>query len=454
MIVPQNRLIFWVGATIPLMTVAVAVPETIWLAGPPLLVLAIVAFTDAFRTRHRLAGLRIIIPDVLRFSKDRDGLIPLRIENPRQQIQRVIMALGLPPEITTSESELLIDLPVNEPIAAMTWPCRAVRRGRYILDRCYVQTASPWGLWATHTRMPLQTEIRVYPNIFKEKSKVAALFLGRGVLGVHPYRQVGKGREFEKLREYAPGDSFEDINWKATAKRGSPVSKVYQIERTQEVYVIIDASRLSARGAGLVSERRLTARQDDPGRTTVLERFVTAALIMGLAAERQGDLFGLLTFSNQIMSFVRAKNGKTHYDACRESLYTLQPQGVSPDFAEVFTFIGHKLRRRALLVFLTNMDDPVLAEDFIKNVQVIARRHLILVNMIRPPVARPLFSNPDVRHHDELYQELGGHLLWTSLRETQRHLKKRNVAFHTLDNEKMCAEMVAQYIQVKQRQIL
>jgi len=34
-----------------------------------------------------------------------------------------------------------------------------------------------------------------------------------------------------------------------------------------------------------------------------------------LAAEQQGDLFGLLTFSDKVQKFVRAKNGKTHYAA-------------------------------------------------------------------------------------------------------------------------------------------
>src|SRR5207249_6090507 len=85
------------------------------------------------------------------------------------------------------------------------------------------------------------------PNLFSERKQLVALFLNRGTFGLHAQRQIGKGRDFEKLREYIPGDSFDEIHWKASAKRGRPVTKVFQIERTQEVYVIIDASRLSAR---------------------------------------------------------------------------------------------------------------------------------------------------------------------------------------------------------------
>ena len=110
---------------------------------------------------------------------------------------------------------------------------------------------------------------------------------------------------------------------------------------------------------------------------TTLERFVTAGLVLGLAAEQQGDLFGLLTFTNKVESFVRAKNGKAHFSACRDALYTLQPQVVTPDFDELCTFIRLRMRRRALLVILTSLDDPVLAESFVRNLELIRRQHPI-----------------------------------------------------------------------------
>src|SRR5208282_4117081 len=134
------------------------------------------------------------------------------------------------------------------------------------------------------------------------------------------------------------------IHWKATARRGKPITKVFQIEKTQEVYVIVDASRLSARevqssrskvqGSMLPDDTQPGILNPEPG-TSTLERFVTAALVLGLAAERQGDLFGLLTFTDKVEKFVRAKNGKNHYSTCRDALYTLEPKIVTPDFDEL-----------------------------------------------------------------------------------------------------------------------
>ena len=102
----------------------------------------------------------------------------------------------------------------------------------------------PWVSGVCAKPVPVGAEIRVYPNLVTERKNLAALFLNRGSFGLHAQRQLGKGREFEKLREYVPGDGYDELHWKATARRGRPITKVYQIERTQEVYVVIDASRL------------------------------------------------------------------------------------------------------------------------------------------------------------------------------------------------------------------
>ena len=176
--------------------------------------------------------------------------------------------------------------------------------------------------------------------------------------------------------------------------------------------------------------------------------------MLGLAAEKQGDLFGLITFTDKVEKFVRAKNGTAHYHACRDALYTLQPKIVTPDFDELCTFIRLRLRRRALLVFLTALDDPTVAENFVRNVDLIRRQHLVLVNMIQPPGVQPLFANPKVADTDDLYQQLGGHLRWQNLRALQKNLQRRGVQFSLNANERLSAEIVSQYLAVKQRQLL
>ena len=107
-----------------------------------------------------------------------------------------------------------------------------------------------------------------------------------------------------------------------------------------------------------------------------------------------------------------------------------------------------------MLLFLTCLDDPVLAEGFIRNVRIISRTHLVYVNMLRPSLARPIFQSSGPKTLNDIYEKLGGHFLWEGLRETKKVLDRRGVGFSLLSNEKMCAQLVSQYLNMKQRQIL
>ncbi|MGD1967520.1 MAG: DUF58 domain-containing protein [Desulfobacterales bacterium] len=454
-IVPTYRLLLLAGCVLLPSTLLVAVvapmriPTILLAAG-----LFVVAIADGYRSRGRLQGIHVVLPEIVRVSRGRQGSFNLQIENENPNIRRLRLGLAFPEEIDTSAVEQTVELPSDTQSSAITWWLTGLKQGRYQIDRCYLEAVSPWGLWAVRSAVAAQMEIRVYPNLFNEHKNLSGLFLNRG-LGIHAQRQVGKGRDFEQLREYLPGDSFEDIHWKTTAKRGIPITKIFQIERTQQIYVIIDASRLSARPS---ATGRPTGVRDGHHSaddiTPILQRFITAALIMALAAERQGDLFGLLTFDDKVRSFLKAKMGKAHFNVCRDALYTLQPQNVSPDFAELFTFIGTKIRRRALMVFLTHLDDPILADGFTRHIDLIARHHVVLVNMIKPLLAQPLFRSESVSSVNDVYNDLGGHMLWRRLREIQKVLQKRGVGFAMLENENLCTDLVGQYLTLKRRQVL
>ncbi len=451
---PRGRLLFWTALILPAFALLGAwAPGVIVISCIAVALLLTAALGDAWFSRHCLKGVNVEAPEVIRLSRDRKDAIRLRILNERMAPLHLRLGLAMPVEIVSPMHVLETRLPANVAASSVSWSCTATSRGRFILDRCHIETSSTLGFWTIRTRVPLRSEIRVYPNLMVEQKQLTGLFLNKD-LGMHIRQRVGKGREFEQLRDYLPGDNFEDIYWKATARRRSPVTKIYQIEQSQQVYLIIDASRLSTRNANCVIDRRSRPRENESRGGSILDRYVTAALIMGLAAEQQGDLFGLLTFGEKINLFLKAGRGKAHFSACRDALYTLEPRTAAPDFEELFTFIGGRLRRRALLVFLTNLDDPVLAENFIQGVDMISRRHLILVNMFRPLNAWPLFSSPDVQSISGVYQHLVGHVLWETLRETDSYLKRRGVGFTLLENEKICNQLVSRYIDVKQRQLL
>ncbi|HMK50458.1 MAG TPA: hypothetical protein VK435_10425, partial [Thermodesulfovibrionales bacterium] len=187
-------------------------------------------------------------------------------------------------------------------------------------------------------------------------------------------------------------------------------------------------------------------------RNTFLDKFIAAALVMGVAARRQGDLFGVISFSDKVHNFVRAKSGREHYSNCREALYQLQPRIVTPDFDELSSFIGMRMRRRSLLVILTNLDDPVIAENLLRNMDLLGRRHVIIVAMIGPDGIRPLFSNGGAKTINDIYDNLGGHMLWHSLLELEKALLRKGVRFMVQDHDMLCLGLISRYMDIKQRQ--
>lgn len=395
---------------------------------------------DAWLTRGADRRLRLQLPERLDLTLGRTEELPLRLSATRPA--RLALGLALPPGIASDQTSRRLALAEGESVE-VAWPIHPLRRGRYRLGRVWLRIDSPFGFWGRQTPYVVDSRLHVYPDLGRERRNLASLFLNRWEPGDHRRRPVGQGREFEKLRDYLPGDSLVDIHWKATAKRNHPVTKEFRIERTQEIYLVVDASRLSARTG-------VAGGEGDP----LIERFLSATLALGLVARREGDLFGLVCFDDRVRTFLRAKSGQAHFNACREAIFDLQARMVAPDYRELATFLNLNLRRRALLIILTCLDDPALADDFSASAPALARRHLVLAAMPRPAAARPLFTEQGVANRDDLYRHLAGHLQWQSLRELQKTLRHAGVALHLLNEERLSAEVAARYLDVKRRQLL
>jgi uncharacterized protein (DUF58 family) len=345
--------------------------------------------------------------------------------------------------------EIWVSLPSDGKPGVGEWEVIALERGVYRFEQAFVETASGLGLWDMRRAVAVSCEVRVYPDLSRERTLLAPLFMRKGALGTHQVRQLGKGREFEQLRDYLPGDSFGDIYWKGTAKRRYPVTMMHQIERTQEMHVVLDVSRRSARPL----ENLNAADRFEP--KTQCERFIQAALVLALAAEQQSDRFGLMTFSDQVHTTLPAGGGRAHYNAVRDALYTLEPRVVSPDFNELFIQIGNRLRHRSLVIVLTDLGEPWLSESFAESVRHAARRHVVLVHVLGSKEFMPLFNKHDaIGHADQLYSRLAGHLMWSDLQATMRGLKQSGVHLTSSLQESLIADVVSEYLNVKKRQLL
>ncbi len=429
-----------------------------------LLAVLLVSLMDLWLSRGKLLLLDCEMPGTLRCTKGRTLAVPLQFTNRGNSLKWIHYGLSIS-QFFRCEGKVIGQISDFEggKIKSAEYPLTPLKRGQYFLESAHVETPSVIGLWLMRRKYEMDTEVRVYPDLTVERKRLSSLFLMRGNEGAHAVRQVGKGREFEQLREYQHGDDYIDIDWKATARRQIPVTRTYQIERTQEVYVIVDHSRLSGREIRIPMDSKseddwLHTEEAAGGEflvTSQLEKFLHCSLVLSSVAEKQGDLFGFISFANQVDRFIRSRNGRGHYNIVRDALYTLEPSEVAPDFEQLMITLRQRLTRRALLVMLVDLSDPLTAEQFYQALPLVSRQHLVLVNMVRPENAHPLFSNktsPETA--DEVYDNMGGHFQWQELRETAKLLKNLGVELAIPDHEELCGEAVTQYLNVKKRQLL
>ena len=124
-------------------------------------------------------------------------------------------------------------------------------------------------------------------------------------------RQRGVGREFESLREYQPGDEFRNICWTATARRGKHVTKLFQVERSQAVWIVMDAGRLLRARVGELSK---------------LDLSVNAALSLAQIALYSGDRTGLIVYGRNIQQRVGLGRGLGHMRSIIECLASVREE--------------------------------------------------------------------------------------------------------------------------------
>lgn len=255
-----------------------------------------------------------------------------------------------------------------------------IRRGDLRFEHVAIRIHSPLGLWLMQRRLDLESNTRVYPN-FAALTKFALLATDHRLsqIGVLQRRRRGEGLDFHQLREYREGDTQRQIDWKASARMHKLISREYQDERDQQIVLLIDCGR------------RMAA-QDDA--LSHFDHVLNAALLLAYVSLRQGDAVGLATMSGPHRWLAPRKSQAT-IDLILNSVYDLQPTHAATDYYTAAVELMKRLRKRALVVVLSNMRDE---DDDTLNpaLQLLQSRHLVLFASLREAIlGRALSSHVD-----------------------------------------------------------
>ncbi|MGA7413343.1 MAG: DUF58 domain-containing protein [Bryobacteraceae bacterium] len=448
MIYPTKRFLWIVGLCfVPASVLPAIVPSgPVWV-GIAALFLAAFAALDWLVSRRSLDSLRLTFPADIHAILGEDVSFPVGISRTASRpwpCRKLRLAVGLPREIDAVRDDVAFDVLPEAQAMEIELCAKGEQRGEFAASTAYLGRISGFGLWQLRRTQPIAVCFSIQPSIAKIARGTSRLMASHAHGSERLIARHGRGREFEHLREYVPNDNFADIDWKATARRRVPIVREYRVERTQDIYVCVDASRLS----GSV----VTAKD---GRTvTLLDEYVRSTILVQCAVRTAGDRFGLLTFSNRVHHFFKAASLPSYEREFRISLFPLRPRAVAPAFDEVCSTLTAQVKRRALIVFFTSLAEPQLAEAFATASRLLARQHLVVVACPSDAKARPLFSNPDVHDFDSLYGELAGHLLWKKMAEMRARVSHFGVRMNVVAPGRLGLSAATEYFDIKERQLL
>jgi uncharacterized protein (DUF58 family) len=265
---------------------------------------------------------------------------------------------------------------------------------------------------------------------------------------------TGHGRDFERLREYMPGDTYSEIAWKSTARRSVPVTRLFQWEQKQEVYFVVDQSRATALALDPAS-----AGESGPPKVRaprrLLDLAVETALVGATVALELGDEFGLVTYADEPKSWLRAGSGQAQFHEFRNRLLNIEPLPTTADYETLFGEMRVRLRRRAYLVLLADLTERSISKSLLRGVGLIRSSHALLMTSILPSHARPGFSAGEELHTDQdVFAALAGEKENQRLGSLARQLRHLGAQLRYVPAEIFLRAAVEGYMESKREQRL
>ena len=311
-----------------------------------------------------------------------------------------------------------------------------VRRGAYRFGDLTVRYPTLLGLLERQHTYPLGQEVKVYPNL--RDVKRYDLALRRGLLqevGLRRTRQFGVGTEFERLRDYHPDDDYRRINWPATARRHRPVTADYQIERAQNVLLMLDVGRLMSAPIDAL---------------TKLDHGVNACLLTAYVCLARGDNVGLLAFADRVTLYLPPRGGKGQFNLMLEARYNVAAQPTESDYRVAFAYAEQRLRRRALVVAFTEIVDDEASRVLVSMLVRMAARHVAVCATMRDPIIDGTIALPPASSA-AVYRRAVALDLSARRRRTLETLDARGVIPIDVPADRLTPAVINAYLDLKAR---
>jgi len=388
--------------------------------------------------------------------------VTLTITNGSKRDWAVWVRDGLSEEFEAEPNEFSVTLPA-ERRASLKYQLRSNRRGAHTLQRVHVRLRSRWGLWNRYLKLPCESRINVYPDM-KQLGEYALLARTNrlSLMGLRRTRRVGQDNEFERLRDYTLDDNYRHIDWRSTARRNKLTVKDFQANQSQRVMFLVDCGRMMTGTSGGKS---------------LLDHALNAMLMLSYVALARKDQVGLMCFSNEVHTFVPPKGGSGQMNRLLHAAYDQFPQMVESRYDDAFLHLAQHVRKRTLVVLITNVVDEVNAHQIERHLAAQTGRHLPLAVLLRDhslfdavevvedelqskakrhataavPAGDAAYADIDDAH---LYAAAGAADILTWRRHVLADLEMKGVLLVDAFPEQMTGQLVNRYLEAKARHLL
>ena len=365
------------------------------------------------------------------FSLNRKQEIKFEIINNSERDYKVSFSDGIPEQFETSI------FPLEQTIGAekkgiFEYSAIAKKRGLANFESAYVLVESPDGFWQSLLRLGQEDETKVYPDFTAiSNSFVFGVEQAMRNMGAHIAKRKGDGMEFNQLREFREGDTLKQVDWKATARLGVPISREYQEEKDQNIVFLLDCSR------------RMRAVED---RLSYFDYALNALLMSSYIALDKGDAVGVMTFSGE-PSWMSPIKGKTGINQILNHLYALSTSTQSSDYVEAAENLLLKHRKRSLIILITNVRDED-NQDLHKAVEILSAQHLVMVVALQESLLSHV-NEMELKDQDDTMLYAGIKMFEKSRHKMLALLKARGVSVVDATHKNIHVKLVTEYLTLK-----
>jgi uncharacterized protein (DUF58 family) len=378
--------------------------------------------------------------------------VELSIANPNPIPLDCTLTDDLPPQLVQTPTTHSLRAYSNLP-ATLRYTLNPRNRGDVLAGFLFLRYRSALGLVSRWAKAPLTQTIRIYPELRNPEDQKLFLAKSRQIdQQLRQMRQRGLGREFDSLREYRPGDDLRDVCWTASARRGDLVTRQYQAERSQSVWIVLDTGRLMR--ADIRPRPASSANNASPANSaTKLDYACSTAVALAQLALYSGDRVGLLAYGRSVQQQLLPGRGAAHMRQFLESLAQVHAEPSEADHLRATAILGRLQPRRALILWITDLAESYMRPEVIDGAAQLLHRHVVLfVAMAQPEVAAIACAIPT--NVEEMFRSAAAQEMATRRELLLANLRDQGaVTLDTLPNQ-MTATVLNHYLSIKERAIL